>query len=222
MTDSCKDTPPTIPAKCDKCSATIEGTAVCDFCKSLNPEAAVMDFFSLLGLPEKFDIDTSELRKKYLSLSRHAHPDFHVHEAQEVQNLHMQVSSSLNEAYQTLLDPPGRAAYLLGRLGGKSSADDKSVPDGFLETMMMMQEEIQDALEAQGGAGCVEKLAELREVLETQHEGLICRVAELFDQHQQAMACQAVTTDLLNEIRKQTNALSYVKKLIDLTKTRKK
>jgi molecular chaperone HscB len=204
----------TAPVKCAKCKAVIKGTAVCDFCKSLNPAAASLDFFSLLGLPEVFDIDTAELRKRYLNLSRHAHPDFHVHEAQEVQSLHLQVSSSLNEAYRTLLDPASRAAYLLERLGGKSSADDKSVPDGFLGTMMMMQEELQEALEAES----TDEIDQLREVLQTQHDGLVRRITELFQQHQDAVICQAVTSDILNEIRKQVNAVSYVKKLIDLTR----
>ncbi len=202
------------PVKCSKCQATIKGTAVCDFCKSLNPAAASLDFFSLLGLPVVFDIDPAELRRRYLNLSRHAHPDFHVHDSQEVQSLHLQVSSSLNEAYQTLLDPASRAAYLLERLGGKSSADDKSVPDGFLGTMMMMQEEVHEAVDA----GQAEELLRLREVLQTQLEGLVRRIGELFQQHQEAVICQAVTTDILNEIRKQVNAVSYVKKLLDMTR----
>jgi molecular chaperone HscB len=187
---------------------------VCDFCNSLNPAAAVMDFFSLLGLPERFDLDTGELRRKYLALSRHAHPDYHVNDNPEVRNLHLQVSSSLNEAYRTLQEPALRAAYLLERLGGKSSEADKTVPEGFLGTMMMMQEEIHDAIETNDAA----ELDRLRDVLQTQHDGLMQKVGELFEQHQQAVVCQAVTTGLLDEIRKQLNAVSYVKKLIDMTR----
>lgn len=214
MSEFKDETQTAAPMKCGKCNTVIKGTVVCDFCKSLNPAAALLDFFSLLGLPEVFDIDTSELRRKYLNLSRHAHPDFHVHETQEVQSLHLQVSSSLNEAYQTLLDPASRAAYLLERLGGKSSADDKSVPDGFLETMMMMQEELQDAIETSQA----DELSRLREVLQTQHDGLIRRIAELFQQYQEAVICKAVTSGILNEIRQQVNAVSYVKKLLDMTR----
>lgn len=214
MTDFKGQNQTAAPVKCAKCKAVIKGTAVCDFCKSLNPAAASLDFFSLLGLPEVFDIDAGELRRKYLNLSRHAHPDFHIHESQEVQSLHLQVSSSLNEAYQTLLDPASRAAYLLERLGGKSSADDKSVPDGFLDTMMMMQEELQETLQAES----TDEIERLRKVLQTQHDGLVRRITELFGQHQDAVICQAVTSNILNEIRQQINAVSYVKKLLDMTR----
>ena len=77
---------------------------------------------------------------------------------------------------------------------------------------MMMQEEIADA-KSDGKAAV---LARLRGVLQTQHDGLLARIAKLFEDHQQAVACQAMTTDLLDEIRKQVNAVSYVKKLLSL------
>jgi len=86
------------------------------------------------------------------------------------------------------------------------------VPDGFLGTMMMMQEEIADA-KSGGNTG---ELARLRSVLQTQHDGLLARIGKVFEEHQQAVACQAVTTDLLDEIRKQVNAVSYVRKLLSL------
>jgi molecular chaperone HscB len=199
-----------MPSKCTGCNAVVKDTLVCDYCKALNPAAVMMDHFRLLGVPEAYDLDPDELRRKYLALSRHAHPDFHAQEAQEVQQLHLQVATALNEAYQTLLDPASRAAYLLERLGGRSMAEDKSVPNGFLGTMMMMQEELQEAL----GAGKREEIERLTHVLQTQHDGLIRRISELFRQHQEAVACRAVTTDLLDEIRKQVNAVSYVKKLL--------
>lgn len=198
------------PVKCSRCHAEIKNPVMCDYCKSVNPGAAVMDYFTLLDVPETFHIDQDELRRKYLALSRHAHPDFHARDGAEVQQLHLQVSSALNEAYQTLRDPACRAAYLLGRLGGKSMAEDKSVPDGFLDTMMMMREEIEEARRD----GDEHEKQRLEKVLRTQHDGRLCRIGELFEQYLQAVACRAVTQDLLAEIRKQVNAVSYVKKLL--------
>ncbi|MBN1555786.1 MAG: Fe-S protein assembly co-chaperone HscB [Phycisphaerae bacterium] len=200
----------TAPAKCSRCHAEIPNPVVCDYCKSVNPGAAVMDYFTLLGVPETFEIDESELRRRYLTLSRHAHPDFHVQEDPEVQQLHLRVSSTLNEAYQTLRDPASRAAYLIECLGGKSMAEDKSVPDGFLATMMMMREELEEACQD----GNTEECKRLGKVLRTQHDGLLRRIGELFEQYQQAVACRAVTRGLLAEIRQQVNAVSYVKKLL--------
>jgi hypothetical protein len=99
---------------------------------------------------------------------------------------------------------------LLELLGGKCSAADKSVPDGFLGTMMMMQEEIADAK----SAGNAAELARIRQVLQTQHDGLMKRIAKLFNDHQEAVACNAVVTNTLDEIRKNLNAVSFVKKLL--------
>jgi molecular chaperone HscB len=186
---------------------------VCDYCHWLNPAATGADYFSLLGLPRQFDLSEEQIRGKFLAVSRHAHPDLHAGENPEAQELALHVSAAINDAYRTLKDPASRAGYLLELLGGESSAEDKSVPEGFLATMMMMQEEIADARQAHDQG----KLGHLREVLGTQHDGLMRRVAGLFKEYQEALACQAIGTDLLNEIRKQLNAVSYVKKLLSQT-----
>ena len=120
-----------IPTKCRKCDRPMSSPLVCDYCKEINPAAAMKDNFTLLGLAQRFDLDEGELHQKYVALSRHAHPDFHADESPEVQQLHLQVSAAVNDAYRTLKDPADRAAYLLEMLGGKSSAQDKTFPDGF-------------------------------------------------------------------------------------------
>lgn len=202
------------PAKCKHCSKPVSSVLVCDYCHTLNPAAAnVTDYFTLLGLPRRYDIDEAELQRKFVALSRHAHPDFHGTESPEVQQLSLQLSAALNDAYRTLREPAARAAYLLELLGGKSSAQDKSVPDGFLGTMMMVQEELADAK----AGGDSSELTRIRGVLTTQRDGLMRRIARLFDDYQEAVACQAVTADILNEIRKQLNAVSYVRKLLSQT-----
>lgn len=198
-----------VPTKCKQCSKPMSTPVVCDYCHAVNPTAATLtDHFTLLGLPRQFDIDPEVLHRKYLELNRHAHPDFHAGDSPDVQELHLRVSAAVNDAYRTLKDSASRAGYLLELLGGRSSADDKTVPDGFLETMMMMQEEI-----AESNATEADR-RRIGVVLRTQHDGLMCRIATLFDECRQAVACEAVRTDLLGEIRKQLNAVSYVKKLL--------
>ena len=76
--------------------------------------------------------------------------------------------------------------------------------------MMMMQEELADAK----AAGTDAQLARLGEVLQTQHDGLIKRISGLFADMEPAVACEAVRKGLLGEIRKQLNAVSYVRKLL--------
>ena len=196
--------------KCRLCSKPMAEVLVCDYCHSLNPDAATMDHFTLLGLPRQFDLDEETIRAKFLALNREAHPDFHMDQSDEVQLLAMQMSSAINNAYRTLREPASRAAYMLELLGGKSSAADKSVPDGFLDTMMMMQEELADA-KAGGNTAAV---ARLRGVLTNQRDGLIGCIAELFDRYDKAVGCEGIRRDVLDEIRRQLNAISYVRKLL--------
>ena len=120
----------------------------------------------------------------------------------------------MNDAYRTLGDRAARAAYLLELLGGASSADDKSVPDGFLETMVMMQEDLAAAVAISDNT----EVSHLRNVLQTQRDGLLHRIGGLFGDLDDAVACEAVRKDLLGEIRKQLNAVSYVKKLLSMAK----
>ena len=197
-------------AKCAKCNRPMSTPLFCDYCETLNPPPGVADHFQLLGLPRRFAVDEQALHDSYVTLCRHAHPDYHADDAPEVQALSMTVSSALNEAYRTLADPVRRAGYLLELLGGASSAEDKSVPEGFLGAMMMMQEELHDAKQA----GDAEELARLEKVLRAQQDGLMRRVAGLFDELDRAAGCEATRRDLLGEIRRQLNAVAYVRKLL--------
>lgn len=204
----------TLPSKCRQCDKPMSSPVVCDFCHALYPRAAATeDYFTLLGLPRRFDLAPDELHRKFVALSRHAHPDFHDADSPEVQQLHLRVSAMVNDAYRTLKDPASRASYLLELLGGKSSADSKAVPEGFLGTMMMMQEEIEEAR----ASGDEQELSCVQQVLKTQRDGLLKRIAGLFDEYQEAVGCEAVRNDLLDEVRRQVNAVSYVKKLLSLT-----
>jgi molecular chaperone HscB len=180
-----------VPAKCKRCDSPMSQPVVCDFCHSLNPPPAATDYFALLGVPRQFDLDGEELRRRFLALSRHAHPDFHAGETQEVQGLSLRISAAINDAYRTLADLAARAGYLLELLGGQSAVDDKSVPDAFLGTMMMMQEELADAKAARRQ----DELDRLRGVLQTQRDGLLRRIEGLFREHQDAIACQAVRAE---------------------------
>ena len=199
-----------VPSKCKHCDKPMSEVVVCDYCHAINPGGLTNDFFALLALPRTFNLDQTLLQQKFFALNRHVHPDRHSGESPEVQQLSLAMAAAVNDAYRTLKDPATRGAYLLELLGGKSSAADKSVPDGFLNTIMMLQEELADAKQA----GRDDEVSRLRDVLCKQEDGLLRRIADLFSQYEESVACEAVRTDLLMEIRKQLNAVSYVKKLL--------
>jgi molecular chaperone HscB len=199
-------------AKCVHCKQVMHQPVLCDACAGLNPLPAVADHFTLLGLPRRFDVDAAALHAKYVALSRHSHPDYHSNDAPEVRMLALQVSSAVNNAYRTLSDPVRRAGYLLELLGGPAMSADKSVPDGFLGTVMMLQEELQDAK----AAGDAAALARLKDVLKNQQDGLMRRVEALFADIFSAASCEATLQSLLHDIRRQLNAVAYVRKMLSL------
>ena len=198
------------PAKCARCDRPLDSVVVCDTCKALQPAPAASDYFSLLGLPVRYDLDPKQIQQRFVALNRHVHPDFHGDESPEVQRLSLQIAAAVNDAYRTLQDPAARAGYLLEILGGRSSAEDKSVPDGFLNSMMMLQEEIADA-RADGNEAELKRLAT---ALSRQHEGLLRRIASLFAEFDEQVGCTGLSQQRLDEIRRQVNAVSYVRKLL--------
>ncbi|NLW85798.1 MAG: Fe-S protein assembly co-chaperone HscB [Planctomycetes bacterium] len=200
----------TIPFKCAKCDAPLGRPLVCDACHTLNASAMLTDYFTLLGLPRQYELDGQQLHRSFIDLCRHSHPDHAQNDSPKVQELHLRVSATLNEAHRTLKDPVRRAEYLLELLGGQSSAQDKRVPDGFLGTMMMMQEEL---AEAKAG-GDAREAGRIASVMRTQRDGLMKRISNLFEEHRLAVSCEAVRKDLLDEIRRQLNAVAYVRKLL--------
>ena len=75
------------------------------------------NYFSQFGLPVAFEIDAGELNEQFRELQSQVHPDRFA-AAGEAQRLRaVQLSSQLNEAYETLKSPLRRAGYLL-RLRG--------------------------------------------------------------------------------------------------------
>ncbi|MFW5839523.1 MAG: Fe-S protein assembly co-chaperone HscB [Planctomycetota bacterium] len=206
-----------LPAKCSQCQRPMSTPIVCDSCRTLHPIPALADYYEMLGLEAKFDLDVEHLRSRFLAVSRSTHPDFHGGDDPEAQLLSLRLSAAINDAYRTLLDPVARAGYLLELLGGKSAAEEKSVPDGFLDSMMMLQEELADA-KAEDDQATLEKL---RTALDNQHDGILRRIGELFREFDESVACRALSEEKLARIRRQTNAISYVRKLQSQLPSRK-
>ena len=203
-----------VPAKCIACNHEMRTAVVCDYCHALNPVSAPTDYFALLGVPRQYDLDADALRRRFLALNRHAHPDFHADDSPEVVELALNVSSAVNDAYRTLNDPVSRAEYLLGLLGGAASAEDRSTPNGFLVEVADLQERIHDA-RAEGDTTTLQQMAaELNE----RYQAMLATLADLYGQFEAQVGCEAARQSELKRIRRHLNAISYVRKLISVAK----
>lgn len=199
MSTSSDPTRAATPTKCRACNRPMNSPLVCDSCRTLYP-AEGANYFELLGLAPHYDLDDAALRRRYLDVSRNAHPDQQPTDA----TLSMRASAQLNEAYRVLSDPVLRAGYLLELHGGRSAAEDKSVPQEVLNQTLLLRE---DLAEAQA-AGDVDRVARIQDQIRALREQSANEAARLAQQ----LPGDAATRQSLREA---LNALKYYDKLDD-------
>lgn len=73
----------------------------------------MLNYFKILQLDTKLDIDLQILEKKYLELQLKYHPDLLINQSQNTQLEAQITTSNINNAYETLKDPLKRAIHLL-------------------------------------------------------------------------------------------------------------
>ena len=100
--------------------------------------------FELLGLPVSFDVDPADLSARYRSLQRQLHPDRHSGGTDADRRLALQLTASLNDAYQTLQNPVRRAHYLLELSGVATDGEDTHMAPAFLMEQMELRESLAD------------------------------------------------------------------------------
>src|SRR5262245_51976706 len=195
-------TDPVLPSKCRSCDRPMELPSACTGCHQLYPADGV-SYFALLGLPQTFDIDVAALRRRYLQLSREVHPDRGGASCVS-EDLRLRLSAQANEAYEILLDAALRAEYLLELSGGKSAAEDKSVPADVLSETLMLREEIDDAKRSADAAA----LARIGNQVRASFDRGLSEVSDL---------CRRLPGDepLRRELRLKLNALKYYQRMLE-------
>lgn len=116
------------------------------------------NYFELLGLPQKFSIDSSMLDQNYRLLQSEIHPDRFAAAPSSERLRSIQLATEANEAYRTLKNPTVRARYLLQLHGMDVNEESNTVmPAEFLMLQMEWRESIEDA-KAEHDVAALEKL----------------------------------------------------------------
>lgn len=113
-----------------------------------------MNPFAFFDLEPSFQVDSADLRKRFLDNQRKWHPDFHAANEQ-MHRQALEQTAANNEAYELLSDTYGRIKCLL-ELHGIDADKEQVLPQAFLMEMM----ELSDLIEAVGGNTSVREEAE--------------------------------------------------------------
>lgn len=134
--------------------------------------------YALLGLPERFEIDGTQLRQAYRRLQAVVHPDRFASAGGTERRIAMQVATRANEAFTTLAEPGRRAAYLCELHGVPLRAEtNTTMAPAFLMQQMAWREALEDARAARDA----DALAELAEALAGERERLLGEIGAAID-----------------------------------------
>lgn len=117
----------------------------CPACTAVQPPGQA-DHFARLGFARAYDVDPAAVERRYFELQRRLHPDRFATKSPKERALSQAQATSLNDAYETLMDPLGRAVYLLRLSGIDTGGDGKTVDDpALLMEAMEMREALAEA-----------------------------------------------------------------------------
>jgi molecular chaperone HscB len=129
---------------CWSCEKAAGGGMDCAHCGVLQPVDLAADFFSVMGVERRFDVDLGALEQRYRELTRKLHPDRFARADARARRASLGRSVQLNEAWRALKDPVRRAEYLLQLLAaGKSNPE--TAPPALLAEILELRQELGEA-----------------------------------------------------------------------------
>lgn len=162
------------------------------------------DAFDLLGLPACFDLSRQTIERAYLARSRRFHPDL-VGADVASQATAQRMTAELNLAARGLRNLESRANLLLARLGGPTKESDKSLPPGFLQSVLETRMQIEES------RGDPEQRVRWEQWAQDQRNAYANAVATMF----RSLAPGAADATTRIQIRQSLNAWRYIERLIE-------
>ncbi|XP_017753067.1 PREDICTED: iron-sulfur cluster co-chaperone protein HscB, mitochondrial [Eufriesea mexicana] len=164
------------PLKCWNCNFVYKSDLFCSKCKVLQEPPENLTYFDIIGIAKSYDINISEIQKKYKELQKVLHPDKFSTKSEKEKQLSETLSTLVNEAYSTLLHPLKRGLYMLKLNDIMISEGTNNVDKEFLFEIMEKNEEVEDA------ANNEEKIKKLIQENESILNGLTMEITDAFKQ----------------------------------------
>ena len=192
---------------CIKCGSGLESCLFCFSCSSIQPFPGEVNFFEILGLSVGFEVDENEIEKKYHNLSFVLHPDSLGSATKSEKILSEKASAVLNTAYNTLSKINSRASYLLSIFSKKIKLDERSLPEGFLSEIFILQERLEELLESEKKS----ELSDVKKNLMAKQKKIESVFALLFQKLEESPK----EVRLLQELQTNLNAERYLFRLLE-------
>lgn len=160
------------------------------------------NFFELFELAVTFDIDSTNLRKRYLKLQALSHPDLFINASDEEKRAATRFNSDLNRAYNCLKNPVTRAGYMQSLHSKLDIETQLNLDASFLQEQLEWRERLEEVTD--------------REALQPFQEQIAIRLNEVqyqFSQHYQQQQYEASQKDL--------EAMMFVDKMLQEIKAKR-
>jgi molecular chaperone HscB len=140
------------------------------------------NYFELFGIAPSFGLEPEVLETSWKRLQSVVHPDKVASQGlSSSRRLAVEMSTRVNDAYQTLSSPLKRALYLMELSGFRLDPELSSkIPVAFLEQQMAWREELDDA-KSQGKEAYARAVQSLRLKLAHQLGQVQSELSELFE-----------------------------------------
>jgi molecular chaperone HscB len=201
---------------CWSCEKEAGGAALCVACgapQAVSTHGLRDDYFAVLGVERRYDLDAGELEARYKELSRKLHPDRFAKADPRARRAALQRTVQLNEAWRALKEPLRRAEYLLELGGVRLATDDGgarsggvAAPPELLMEILELREELGDARAARDDA----KVARMGEAMRARATEAAGRVAAGL-----TAAPAALTAARLEDVARELVALRYYRRFLD-------
>ena len=173
---------------CQTCSSRQVGHW-CSQCGSILPTPENENYFGILGLPQKINLDEEVLKERFFDLSRAFHPDRAARmKDAPMREIALRKAVLINNSFNTLRDRTRRIRYLIRQEMGEREEKSGSVPlhlFDLVERVNDLMEGVRQARQEKTGGGSADRLVALTADLQSQLQELLGH-RENFEKHLQA------------------------------------
>ncbi len=168
------------------------------------------NYFKLLSMAIKFDIDREKLNNNYHEIQKSIHPDNYANSSALERRISVQKAAQVNDALQTLKNPLPRSIYLLSLYGIELSENDTAIDPAFLMEQMELRESLSQLAKKD------DPFAELDKILDDVKSRIKTISADLSSRFQQLLSHQYEPSEqqkILQEIKAQVLKMQFLNRV---------